>query len=309
MKRDVPSDAELFRAARLERAPESLRAALLGGDAASSARGSLRASGERKRELKRDGRPSWAAPAACAAAAALAALCWGSMPGDVGVPISAEQPMAKPTASVVSHELPTAVPADFPTASEEASSSGAVAAARHASATAVSPPAVSPSAVSPPAVSRPRKARTATVRDAPPPPRASASKTTDPSAPIREAAPAGTVGNSVAPAALASGQPVLLTAKPSRSSFAEQLEILKRARSALRAGDSREALVVLDRHDDALRGGGLEAEARLLRIEALAASGRSAEARDLARGFIVDYPNSPLAARARRFAQPFASAE
>jgi hypothetical protein len=304
MKRDVPSDAELFRAARLERAPESLRAALLGGYAASSARGSLCASGERKRELKRDGRPSWAAPAACAAAATLAALWWGSMPGDVGVPISAEQPMAKPTASAVSHELATAVPADFRTASEEASSSGAVAAARHASASAVSP-----SAVSLPAGSRPTKARTATVRDAPPPPRASASKTTDPSTPIREAAPAGTVGTSVAPAAPASEQPAPLTAKPSRSTFAEQLEILKRARSALRAGDSREALVVLDRHDDALRGGGLEAEARLLRIEALAASGRSAEARDLARRFIVDYPNSPLAARARRFAQPFASAE
>jgi hypothetical protein len=88
-----------------------------------------------------------------------------------------------------------------------------------------------------------------------------------------------------------------------RATFAEQLDVIKQARSALRAGESREALAVLDRHDTVLRGGALEAEGRLLRIESLAASDRSPQARELARRFIVDYPNSPLSARARVFAQ------
>lgn len=88
-----------------------------------------------------------------------------------------------------------------------------------------------------------------------------------------------------------------------RSTFAEQLDAIRRARSALRAGKSADALAVLDENAGALRGGSLEAEGRLLRIEALAALGRASEARELARRFLADYPNSPLVQRARSFAR------
>ena len=47
--------------------------------------------------------------------------------------------------------------------------------------------------------------------------------------------------------------------------------------------------------------GELGAEASLLRIEALAASGRRDEAARLARKFAVDHPNSPLIDRALAF--------
>lgn len=250
MKRDAPSDAELFRAARVERAPASLRAALLAG-----------------RKPKRDWRPLWLG-STYAAAAAVAIVWWGAVPRDVGVAISAERLVPAAPAAVSSYERETPASPAAPPPSD-AVSDVAVAAPRESTL----------------AASRQTTARKPPVRDAlrqpPSPPR----HTLEPPA--------------------ASVEPSELDApNPPRASFAEQLDVIKRARAAVRAGNGRDALGLLDRHDDVLRGGGLEAEGRLLRIEALAGSGRSAEARELAQRFIVDYPNSPLAARARGFAQP-----
>lgn len=86
-----------------------------------------------------------------------------------------------------------------------------------------------------------------------------------------------------------------------RSTLAEQLEQIKTARAALRAGDPARALSLLDAYQARSRGGELAAEASLLRIEALAASGRRGEAAELARKFAVDHPNSPLIDRALAF--------
>jgi hypothetical protein len=112
-----------------------------------------------------------------------------------------------------------------------------------------------------------------------------------------------TVQRGAARATLASPKsaaPALEIAPP-LPSLAEQVEHIKRARTALRAGESERALLVLDEYQNG-RAGELAAEARLLRIEALAQAGRKAEAASEARRFATDFPTSPLIDRAQSFA-------
>lgn len=80
-----------------------------------------------------------------------------------------------------------------------------------------------------------------------------------------------------------------------------ELELLKRARAALRSGDGGQALELLDLHARERANNGLEAEATLLRIEALAALGRHGDASALAARFVRDNPNSALGDRAKSF--------
>jgi hypothetical protein len=87
-----------------------------------------------------------------------------------------------------------------------------------------------------------------------------------------------------------------------------ELELLDDARNALASGNAVQALALLDRHR-ALRGNSLNAEATLLRIQALASAGRGEEAAALARSFIASNPNSLLADRARRFIHATPEAE
>jgi hypothetical protein len=264
MRRDVPSAAELFRAAKLERAPESLRAALLAGPAPAMREPSP-ANSEPGHGRKRARRRSWAA-GAFAAAAALTGVWWGSQRSDDSMPISAEQPLMRATPPASSDE-PTAAIAPRSTGSSndplrnETPSNGSGGAVSGLAQRAATPMPV-------PKLMTSRKTR---------------GPTASPPSPSAETAQ---------------------LAAPARATFAEQLEVIRQARSALRAGDGEEALAVLDRHQAALRAGDLEAEARLLRVEALASSGRAPEARVLAQRFLADYPNSPLADRARALAQP-----
>jgi hypothetical protein len=83
--------------------------------------------------------------------------------------------------------------------------------------------------------------------------------------------------------------------------LSEELALLKEARFALRAGDAKRALDVLDRHSRTRAADSLHAEASLLRMEALAALGRRAEASQLATRFVRENPFSALADRARSF--------
>lgn len=78
-----------------------------------------------------------------------------------------------------------------------------------------------------------------------------------------------------------------------------ELALLNEARAHLSAGDGARALELLSRHGKTR--GALDAEATLLRMEALAATGRAAEAAALSREFIARYPQSPLVDRARSF--------
>ena len=72
-------------------------------------------------------------------------------------------------------------------------------------------------------------------------------------------------------------------------------------RAILRSGDSTTALELLDRRAREAAGNELDAEATLLRIEALASAGRQRESSDFAQRFVEQNPNSALAERAKAF--------
>jgi hypothetical protein len=94
------------------------------------------------------------------------------------------------------------------------------------------------------------------------------------------------------------------------ASLSEELALLESARAALAVGKGAEALALLDRYDGTLRGTKLRAEATILRIQVLAASGRSSEASRLAEAFLKENPGSPLVDRARSFvSQPRADSQ
>jgi hypothetical protein len=90
-------------------------------------------------------------------------------------------------------------------------------------------------------------------------------------------------------------------APPSTPTLSNELGALKQIRQALRNGDGSAALALLDRYDGGEYGASLALEASVLRVEALDAVGRRADAEALARRFVRDNPDSPLAERAQRF--------
>ncbi|MEY2936707.1 MAG: hypothetical protein RL033_7456, partial [Pseudomonadota bacterium] len=141
--------------------------------------------------------------------------------------------------------------------------------------------------------------------EAPPPARAARLPRPKPSSHAEQskpreasAAPPGEVASSdVAPGE----RPPAAQSSP-RASVAEQLGVLQRARRDLRAGAPADVLQLLAAHEAELAASEFAAEARLLRIEALAGARRHAEARALARDFVQRYPHDPLVDRARQFA-------
>jgi hypothetical protein len=78
------------------------------------------------------------------------------------------------------------------------------------------------------------------------------------------------------------------------------------ARQALRQGEGITCLDRLAALDREVSGGVLAQERLALRIEALVAVGRRAEARRAAEAFLVRYPESPHAGRIRGWAEPHA---
>jgi hypothetical protein len=83
----------------------------------------------------------------------------------------------------------------------------------------------------------------------------------------------------------------------------DQIALIDAARTAVKAGSTERALVLLRRYETSYPAGAFRPEALALRIEALAAGGRGAEARALAREFLARYPQSPLADRVERIAR------
>jgi hypothetical protein len=95
-----------------------------------------------------------------------------------------------------------------------------------------------------------------------------------------------------------------LAAPPDRETrLLEESRRLAEARDALRRGDASGALAQLADLQRAVPGGILGQEREALAIEALAKSGRSAEAQARARAFLQAYPQSPHAARVEAFAR------
>lgn len=74
---------------------------------------------------------------------------------------------------------------------------------------------------------------------------------------------------------------------------------IEAARGRLAKGDPAATLALLDDYASAFPDGRLQPEAMVLRIDALAKTGRSAEARRVAEMFLQRYPKSVLAARVR----------
>ncbi len=85
------------------------------------------------------------------------------------------------------------------------------------------------------------------------------------------------------------------------ATLADELAALQRARVALGSGDTNQALRELDRYQSTWKGRQLDAEASLLRIEALSSAGQTERAAAEARRFVQQNPNSPLVDRARGF--------
>ena len=273
-----PDERVLFRAGRDERAPDALRAALL-----ARARGTRTATAAREppRITPPSARHSRLLACAALLGAGFAALLRLAPSEEPAPAISAERADAVPRASL---------PGDPTRAASEP-----------AEVTSTAAQATLPESVAPPAA-RPR-AESSRASGARPPARAPARpkesppRTTAPRAspvPAPASAPAGsTPPHAAAPAA----------SPTPRATFAEQLDVLARARAALRAGHAQSALEILDGHASTLRQNDLEAEGRLLHIEALASQGDSARARREAEEFVHDYPNSPLLERAQSFAR------
>ncbi|AKV00202.1 hypothetical protein AKJ09_06865 [Labilithrix luteola] len=81
--------------------------------------------------------------------------------------------------------------------------------------------------------------------------------------------------------------------------LAEETGRLAAIRSAVAAGDPREALRLLDGYEAEFASGVLSEEAEVLRIECLERMGNAAQASERARRFLRERPASPYAARVR----------
>jgi hypothetical protein len=104
------------------------------------------------------------------------------------------------------------------------------------------------------------------------------------------------------PSAQPNGAPAAAERAPAAAAtLSNELGALKQIRQELRDGNGSAALALLDRYDSGEYGASLALEASVLRIEALDAVGRRADAELLARRFVRANPDSPLAERAQRF--------
>lgn len=129
-------------------------------------------------------------------------------------------------------------------------------------------------------------ATTNTPARAPAPPLAPGVPSAEPSR--AEAAPLPRSSARPAPAPSASGD------------LREEIALLDRARSAVRAGDGSGALAVLSDYQRRFPRGTFSQEATVLRVEALAKSGQMSGARQLGQRFLAAHPESPHAERIER---------
>jgi hypothetical protein len=88
-------------------------------------------------------------------------------------------------------------------------------------------------------------------------------------------------------------------AAATRALLTAELNALDHVRLSLANGDARLALAELEAYDRGFPRGRLQIEAEVLRIDALAKTGRKDAARQRAEAFLRHYPNSVLATRVR----------
>lgn len=87
--------------------------------------------------------------------------------------------------------------------------------------------------------------------------------------------------------------------QPVRTSLAEELRLLRAARTAVRKGRGTTALMLLDQYAERFPSGVLRQEAAGVRVDALCALGNSAQARIAAKRFLATWPDSPMLDRMR----------
>jgi hypothetical protein len=85
-----------------------------------------------------------------------------------------------------------------------------------------------------------------------------------------------------------------------QGSLADEVAQLQKAKLALKGGNATRALAELNTYSQRFPRPMLGAEATVVRIEALSATGDGARAKALAEGFLAKNPNSPYAARLRK---------
>lgn len=128
--------------------------------------------------------------------------------------------------------------------------------------------------------------------------RAAVTPPTAPAAPAPPAAPREPAPVVAAPAPTAGAPPP--PAEVAALEVAAQVRLLSTARDAVRANDGARALAALDEWQRRFPGGALATEASAVRVLALCAQGRVAEARALAHDWFATSGRSPLAAGLRR---------
>jgi len=84
-----------------------------------------------------------------------------------------------------------------------------------------------------------------------------------------------------------------------QGSLADEVTQLQKAKLALKTGNGAQALTELNTYAQRFPRPTLGAEATVVRIEALRATGNAARAKSMAEGFLAQNPNSPYAARLR----------
>jgi hypothetical protein len=82
-------------------------------------------------------------------------------------------------------------------------------------------------------------------------------------------------------------------------SIADEVALLDRARAASATGDAAEALRLLDAYEAQFKAPTFELEARVLRIDALDAVGRSGLALNEGERFLAAHPNEPMSRHVR----------
>jgi RNA polymerase sigma-70 factor (ECF subfamily) len=83
------------------------------------------------------------------------------------------------------------------------------------------------------------------------------------------------------------------------ATVAAEADLLRRADAARKAGDSSQALNLLEEHRVRFPTGILVQEREAERVVVLCAMGRTGDARAAAAAFLRDWPHSPLAGRVR----------
>jgi hypothetical protein len=147
---------------------------------------------------------------------------------------------------------------------------------------------------------RPPVAAAPAIPVAPPPPTpAPPAPENPPAANDGERPPTPGPGKRHAPSRPAGAAARAETPSSSAVRLREETTLIRDARQALRQGDAARALRLLDEHRRLFSAGVLQQERERLAIEALAKSGRAAEASARAAAFLRKYPDSPHAGEIR----------